>query len=435
MAVGGAPPSTPVCIGRRVASLSAHDCHPPVNVFDPPLTATAAAAAVAAAPTPPPPVVIIPGYGAPASDYSGMASALRSLLPPDTPVSVVPLTRRTWAATLGGRPVTPVLGALDAAIEAAAAASADGRVNLVGHSAGGWVARIWMAAGGGRGGGGGSGGVETGAGATPMAVGGTGGSRAVTTPTVATATAAAAAAAAAAATPGVAATTTYDGRVWGGARPGGAASVVAALVTLGTPHDSAEGVTAANMRWVNAAAPGAAVPGVAYTCICGSGVVVRRSGDGTATEWRPWRKEWLAKVSYELTAGVPVRDGGGGGVGDGIVPLEVAGLAGARNVVLEGVVHSPRGEPILGMGGKQRCATGCGSSRELGGGGGGCGVGGDSIACIPYCVVPPARSPALPWQPCFAARYGRAAQPKKPGVEEKQIRSCSRRNRSRAGWG
>ncbi|KAK1862797.1 hypothetical protein I4F81_005364 [Pyropia yezoensis] len=111
-----------------------------------------------------------------------MAAALRAAVPPGTPVSVVPLTRRTWAATLGGRPVTPVLAALDGAIDEAAAASADGRVNL----------------------------------------------------------------------------------------------------------------------------------------------------------------EWLAKLSYELTAGVPVRDGAGGGVGDGIVPLEVAGLAGARNVVLEGVVHSPR---------------------------------------------------------------------------------------------
>lgn len=93
---------------------------------------------------PPAAVVVVPGYGAPAAEYDGLAAELRRALGDAVVVRVANVTVGTWARTLGGRPVTPVLEEVDAAVEAAAAAAGGGRVALVGHSAGGWIARIFL---------------------------------------------------------------------------------------------------------------------------------------------------------------------------------------------------------------------------------------------------------------------------------------------------
>jgi pimeloyl-ACP methyl ester carboxylesterase len=56
----------------------------------------------------------------------------------------VPLTRKSWWVTLGGRPVTPILNVLDQTIRQALAQHQATQVNLIGHSAGGWISRIYM---------------------------------------------------------------------------------------------------------------------------------------------------------------------------------------------------------------------------------------------------------------------------------------------------
>ncbi|GET36878.1 hypothetical protein MiSe_16300 [Microseira wollei NIES-4236] len=52
------------------------------------------------------------------------------------------------------------------------------------------------------------------------------------------------------------------------------------------------------------------------------------------------RGSWLAYSSYQLTCGR------GDTWGDGITPIEAAHLAGAENLVVEGVRHSPRSPGI-----------------------------------------------------------------------------------------
>lgn len=88
------------------------------------------------------PTVIVPGYLAAATDYAPLAQSLRTRL--QAPVVVVPLTRQDWFVTLGGRPVTPILTQLEATINMILAESGATQVNLIGHSAGGWIGRIFM---------------------------------------------------------------------------------------------------------------------------------------------------------------------------------------------------------------------------------------------------------------------------------------------------
>jgi triacylglycerol esterase/lipase EstA (alpha/beta hydrolase family) len=145
------------------------------------------------------------------------------------------------------------------------------RINLVGHSAGGWIARIYL-------------------GEVP-----------------------------------------YD------VHPGDAGKVllwkahpaIATLVTLGTPHVSQERWTKRNLDFVKTHYPGAFHPGVRYVCVAGKAVF----GD------RRW-SQWLTYSSYELTCGR------GDLWGDGITPIEAAHLAGAENIVLEKVMHSPRADAL-----------------------------------------------------------------------------------------
>jgi triacylglycerol esterase/lipase EstA (alpha/beta hydrolase family) len=100
---------------------------------------------------------------------------------------------------------------------------------------------------------------------------------------------------------------------------------IATLLTLGTPHTSQERWTRRNLDFVNQTYPGAFYPQIRYVCVAGKAVYGQR---------RPG--QWLAYSSYKLTCGE------GNGWGDGITPVAAAHLEGAKNIVLEGVYHSPR---------------------------------------------------------------------------------------------
>ncbi|KAI0566460.1 lipase [Gracilaria domingensis] len=168
------------------------------------------------------PVVIIPGYGATATEYYPMAELLRETLGPGAEVSVVPVTFSTWISTVGGRPITPVLRLLHEAVQTARKRSGCSNVHLVAHSAGGWIARIYL-------------------GHVPYPIG--------------------------------------SSSVWHGAR------FVSKLVCLGTPHRSDEGVTRKNMQFVNENYPGAYHTNVQYVNIIGNGASVPEKPSGTWRFW------------------------------------------------------------------------------------------------------------------------------------------------------
>lgn len=87
------------------------------------------------------PTVILPGYLAGATAYGDMAQQLQDL---GFPVAVVPLLRRTWVPTIGGRSMVPILTLLDQTARRLMAETGSDRINLVGHSAGGWISRIYL---------------------------------------------------------------------------------------------------------------------------------------------------------------------------------------------------------------------------------------------------------------------------------------------------
>lgn len=123
-----------------------------------PCRALSAARLRASASASPPgrPLVILPGLGNSAADYASLAASLRSR---GWTVSVAPVSRADWlrnaagvvdpaywAGTLNPRPTVDwFLGHIDtAAAEARSAAGAE-PLTLVAHSAGGWLARVWLA--------------------------------------------------------------------------------------------------------------------------------------------------------------------------------------------------------------------------------------------------------------------------------------------------
>ncbi|NJR66907.1 MAG: lipase, partial [Leptolyngbyaceae cyanobacterium CRU_2_3] len=60
------------------------------------------------------------------------------------PAYTVPLKRRDWLPTLGGRSMLPILQQLDQTVQRVRAETGSDRINLVGHSAGGWICRIYL---------------------------------------------------------------------------------------------------------------------------------------------------------------------------------------------------------------------------------------------------------------------------------------------------
>lgn len=87
------------------------------------------------------PTIILPGYLAGAEPYQEMEQTLREL---GFPAVTVPLKRRDWLPTVGGRSVRPIIEQLDQTVGQAMAEYGASKINLVGHSAGGWISRIYL---------------------------------------------------------------------------------------------------------------------------------------------------------------------------------------------------------------------------------------------------------------------------------------------------
>lgn len=209
------------------------------------------------------PTVILPGYLESAIAYRQLQ---QSLIQIGFPTLTVPLIRRDWFVTLGGRPITPILNQLDRTVKQVLEQYNAAQINLIGHSAGGWISRIYL-------------------GEKP-----------------------------------------YLGRgEIASVAPIHAHNYVATLVTLGTPHISQERWTRWNLDFVNNNYPGAFYSDVNYVCVAGKTIFGQRR-----------RGSWLAYSSYKLTCGQ------GDCWGDGITPITAAHLEGAKNIVIEGVKHSPR---------------------------------------------------------------------------------------------
>jgi triacylglycerol esterase/lipase EstA (alpha/beta hydrolase family) len=210
------------------------------------------------------PTIILPGYLAGAEPYQEMEQSLEKL---GITAVTVPLRRRDWVPTVGGRSVLPILQKLDETVQQVRQETGSDRVNLVGHSAGGWISRIYLG--------------EISYDIHPVNIGKT--------------------------------------CLWK------AHTFVDTLVTLGTPHVSRERWTKRNLDFVKDNYPGAFHQSVRYICVAGKALYGERTLKG-----------WFTHSSYELTIGQ------GNCWGDGITPVEAAHLAGAQNLLLEDVWHSPR---------------------------------------------------------------------------------------------
>lgn len=222
----------------------------------------------------PRPTVILPGYLAGAADYQELQQSLQDL---GYPTVIVPLRWQDWLPTVGGRSIAPILRQLDATVQQVRRTFDSREINLIGHSAGGWLARIYL-------------------GETPYDI------------------------------HSVDQAPNPDGEasldcVWS------AHKFVTTLVTLGTPHISQERWTLKNLNFVNQTYPGAFHPQVRYVCVAGKTIQGQRWGG----KWRGW----LAHSSYRLTCGTGIC------WGDGITPIAAAHLEGAHNLVIEGAGHSP----------------------------------------------------------------------------------------------
>ncbi|WGV25615.1 esterase/lipase family protein [Halotia branconii] len=166
------------------------------------------------------PTVIVPGYLESAIAYRQLEQSLEQL---GFPTVTVPLRRRDWIPTIGGRPVTPILQQLDCTVKQMLQKYQATQVNLIGHSAGGWISRIYL-------------------GDQPYAARGE-----------------------------------VKSCVWK-AHP-----LVATLTTLGTPHISQERWTRQNLDFVSNNYPGAFYKHVRYVCVAGKTIFgARRRGSWLA---------------------------------------------------------------------------------------------------------------------------------------------------------
>jgi triacylglycerol esterase/lipase EstA (alpha/beta hydrolase family) len=87
------------------------------------------------------PTVILPGYLESADVYLPLQEALSAI---GTPTTTVPLRKRDWLPTLGGRSMVPILRQLGDTIDRALTDNSSQQINLIGHSAGGWISRIYI---------------------------------------------------------------------------------------------------------------------------------------------------------------------------------------------------------------------------------------------------------------------------------------------------
>ena len=254
-----------------------------------------------------PPVVLVPGFGNAVVDYIsplgqsedvGLCSVLRRRGFDD--INVVPVQRWEWVRVAGGltdpdfytcqqRPTGRAYGwfvqRIRDEIDAARARTGQ-RVLVVAHSAGGWLARA--------------------------ALGGV---------------------------PGDGAWARQSERVAG-------------LVTLGAPHapppDRGTCATRGALAYTDDNYPGAFLDGVAYTTVAGTAIVGNE--EAAADAEAPTESAGAADAvyaergegSYARVAFVNYQalSGDGTVAGDGVIPVAVAHLDGARQLTLENVLHS-----------------------------------------------------------------------------------------------
>jgi pimeloyl-ACP methyl ester carboxylesterase len=154
------------------------------------------------------PTIILPGFFASATEYKTLELALSES---GIPTLIVPLRKRSWLPTLGGRSMVPILRQIDRAVNQALQQYNTAKVNLIGHSAGGWIARIYL-------------------GDKPYNIHG------------------------------------EPDALWN------ARDRVATLITLGTPHLSQERWTKRNLDFVKNNYPGAFYSEVKYVCVAGKAI-------------------------------------------------------------------------------------------------------------------------------------------------------------------
>lgn len=158
------------------------------------------------------PTVILPGYFESADAYLPLQQALTEM---GTLTTTVPLRKWDWIATLEGQSMVAILRQLNRTVNAALTDNHTDQINLIGHSAGGWISRIYL-------------------GEVPYTIHGD-----VTPDTIG---------------------------LWN------AKAKIASLTTLGTPHYAIETWTKINLDFVNNNYPGAAYPDVQYICVAGKSI-------------------------------------------------------------------------------------------------------------------------------------------------------------------
>ncbi|MEM7725552.1 MAG: lipase [Cyanobacteria bacterium P01_A01_bin.45] len=87
------------------------------------------------------PTIIIPGYLENASSYYQLEQSLQGN---DFPTVTVPVNLGNWIGTLGKKGVVPILNLLSETVEKTINIHKTSQVNIIGHSAGGWIARIYL---------------------------------------------------------------------------------------------------------------------------------------------------------------------------------------------------------------------------------------------------------------------------------------------------
>ncbi|EOD35369.1 hypothetical protein EMIHUDRAFT_63084, partial [Emiliania huxleyi CCMP1516] len=87
--------------------------------------------------------VVVPGFLSGASDFREMADSLSAR---GIRTAVVPMAAWHWLPCLGGRSMRPILERIDHTPRGhfPEAGAARGRVALIGHSAGGWISRVYL---------------------------------------------------------------------------------------------------------------------------------------------------------------------------------------------------------------------------------------------------------------------------------------------------
>jgi pimeloyl-ACP methyl ester carboxylesterase len=87
------------------------------------------------------PTVILPGYLESAPVYFPLA---QQLIDRGSPTRVVPVKLRNWLPTIGGRSMLPILRLLHQTVMSTLEENGSDQINLIGHSAGGWISRIYL---------------------------------------------------------------------------------------------------------------------------------------------------------------------------------------------------------------------------------------------------------------------------------------------------